>query len=149
MEEVMNDVGYQQSLEDMIYHKMLIRDLIFKDPIYMTMTFCEVLKTILSTIGEAEVEFEGSTSTLHVKGHFSFDDVNVAMCQALGTTINFHTGENGKFMDSLVYDLMSTTGQDICSCMNIMIGYVKDPSKMQGFYKVFNIARDEFQIWLN
>ena len=149
MEEVMNDIGYQQSLENMIYHKMLIQDLIFKNPIFMTMVFCEIFKGYLSSIGEAEVEFEGSTSTLHVKGHFSFDDVNIAMCGTLAMTIYAHANNDGKFMDLLVERLMATSGQDFCTCMGIIMRYVKDPTKMHGFYKVLNIAQDEFQILLS
>ena len=149
MEEVMNDTGYQQSLESMIIHKMLIRDLIFKDPVYMTMALCELLADNLRNLGKVEVEYEGSTSILHVKGQFSFMDVTVAMCNALAIAIRTGSSERGIFMQVLVHQLITTAGQDTCSAMNILLDYIKNPTKLHGFFKVFNIANNEFQNLLN
>ena len=81
MEEVMNDLGYQHSLETSIGDKMKIKSLIFNNAVYMAMIFPELLKDSLRPNGKAEVEYEGSTSILHVKGPFTIYDVQMAMCR--------------------------------------------------------------------
>ena len=139
MDEVMNDIGYQQSLENMIEHKMLIRDLILKDP----------LKGFLKEFGEAEVEYEGSTSVLYVKGPFTFYNMTAAMCKALASAIKLGGNDTGSFMQILVRQLIATTGQDTCTCMGIILDYVNNPIKLNGFFKIFNIASGEYQVWLN
>lgn len=149
MDEVMNDIGYQQSLENMIEHKMLIRDLILKDPIYMAMVFCDLLKGFLKEFGEAEVEYEGSTSVLYVKGPFTFYNMTAAMCKALASAIKLGGNDTGSFMQILVRQLIATTGQDTCTCMGILLDYVNNPIKLNGFFKIFNIASGEYQVWLN
>ena len=148
MEEIMNDLGYQKSLEDVLNHKMLIRDLIFSDPIYMTMVFCELLVDSLRPVGQAEVEYEGSTSILHVKGPFNTIDIDYAMCRALAIAVRTGSNEKGIFMDILIHQLITTTGADTCTCMNLLLNYIKNPILFNGFFKVLTIVPGEFQIHL-
>lgn len=149
MEEIMNDLGYQKSLESTINYKMMIRDLIFNDPIYMTMVFCELLVDSLRPVGQAEVEYEGSTSILHVKGPFNTIDVDYAMCRALAIAVQTGTTSGGGiFMDTLINQLIATTRADTCTCMNLLFNYIKNPMLFNGFFKVLTIVPGEFQIHL-
>lgn len=148
MEEVMNDLGYQHSLETSIGDKMKIKSLIFNNAAYMAMIFPELLKDSLRSNGKAEVEYEGSTSILHVKGPFTIYDVQMAMCRALAISIQCGSDLDTDFFSNLVIQKMQETGMNSCDSMNEILKYIKNPLLLQGFFKVITMTTGEFQIHL-
>ena len=148
MEEVMNDLGYQHSLETSIGDKMKIKSLIFNDAAYMATIFPELLKDSLRSNGKAEVEYEGSTSILHVKGPFTIYDVQMAMCRALAISIQCGSNLDTDFFSNLVIQKMQETGMNSCDSMNEILKYIKNPLLLQGFFKVITMTTGEFQIHL-
>lgn len=148
MEEVMNDLGYQHSLETSIGDKMKIKSLIFNNAAYMAIIFPELLKDSLRSNGKAEVEYEGSTSILHVKGPFTIYDVQMAMCRALAISIQCGSDQDIDFFSNLVIQKMQETGMNSCDSMNEILKYIKNPLLLQGFFKVITMTTGEFQIHL-
>ena len=148
MEEIMNDLGYQRSLEISIDDKMKIRSLIFNNAVYMAMIFPELLKDSLRPSGKAEVEYEGSTSILHVKGPFTIYDVQMAMCRALAISIQSGSDQEVNFFSNLVVQKMQETGMNSCDAMNEVLKYIQNPLLLQGFFKVITMNTGEFQIHL-
>lgn len=148
MEEVMNDLGYQHSLETSIGDKMKIKSLIFNNAVYMAMIFPEILKDSLRPNGKAEVEYEGSTSILFVKGPFTIYDVQMAMCRALAISIQSGSDQDTNFFSNLVIQKMQETGMNSCDSMNEILKYIKNPLLLQGFFKVITMTTGEFQIHL-
>lgn len=144
MDKIMQDIGYQASILNMLEDKGIFSKHIFQNPVIMATYMVDKIKEM---DGVEEVAYDGATSSIHLK---TFNDASAIVEFAIIgilDEINPNVNAIKTIGSSLVDDkLMMHTEIGIISAMNWIQQYVSNPSLLNSFFKVFDMRNGSYII---